>query len=320
MNINEYIKGQRHGKEAHKLERESMRDPFLSDAIDGFDIVNENHTERIGDMRRRILRKTHQTNRWMTYAGIAASLVFIISIGGYFLFNDTQDNFLAQSDFLHQNEAVTEQMAAEPMAIIEEEEIVAKEELRNKSVKQEQLNASEDSQKPISMASSAQYEASNDKAIDVSDKEVVVEEIIVAPEMMIVVEDEKDFISYEDAKVSQEKVILLDSVDIQASMRKKQERGMAAALVFIPEPMIGWETYEKYLTDSLRVPAIGDCVKLKGAVEVTFNIDENGHPLDFVISKSLCPDADTEAIRLIKDGGLWTNKGGYKSMKVVVKF
>ena len=320
MSINEYIKGQRHGKEAHKLERESMRDPFLSDAIDGFDIVSENHTERIGDMRRRILRKTNQTNRWMTYAGIAASLVFIISIGGYFLFNDSQDNYLAQSDFLHKNEAVAEQMAAESMAIIEEEEIDAKEKISYESVKPEQQSASKERREPVSRTSSAQYEVSNNKAIDVTEKEVVVEEIIIAPEMIIVVEDEKDLISYEDAKVSQETVKMPDSIDLQASRSKKLERGIAAALVFTPEPMIGWENYEKYLTDSLRASAIGDCAKLKGAVEVTFDIDENGFPLDFVISKSLCRDADAEAIRLIKDGSLWTNKGGYKSMKVVVKF
>ena len=32
----QYIQGSRKAKEAHRLEKEAMKDPFLSDALDGF--------------------------------------------------------------------------------------------------------------------------------------------------------------------------------------------------------------------------------------------------------------------------------------------
>jgi hypothetical protein len=39
MNFKDYIQGKRHGREANQIEHEAMNDPFLQDAIDGFDNV-----------------------------------------------------------------------------------------------------------------------------------------------------------------------------------------------------------------------------------------------------------------------------------------
>ena len=54
----QYIQGSRKGKEAHRLEKEAMKDPFLSDALDGFQAVKGNHVESIEEMRRRISHRT----------------------------------------------------------------------------------------------------------------------------------------------------------------------------------------------------------------------------------------------------------------------
>ena len=39
MKLLDYIRGLRKGKEAHRLEKESMKDPFLADAMDGYHIM-----------------------------------------------------------------------------------------------------------------------------------------------------------------------------------------------------------------------------------------------------------------------------------------
>ena len=36
MKLSDYIRGFRKGKEAHRLEIEAMRDPFLADALEGY--------------------------------------------------------------------------------------------------------------------------------------------------------------------------------------------------------------------------------------------------------------------------------------------
>ena len=42
MKLLDYIRGLRKGKEAHRLEKESMKDPFLADAMDGYGQVVAN--------------------------------------------------------------------------------------------------------------------------------------------------------------------------------------------------------------------------------------------------------------------------------------
>ena len=43
MKLLDYIRGIRKGKEAHRLQKEAMRDPFLADAMDGYDGMHKGH-------------------------------------------------------------------------------------------------------------------------------------------------------------------------------------------------------------------------------------------------------------------------------------
>ena len=54
MKLLDYIRGLRKGKEAHRLEKESMKDPFLADAMDGYGQVEGNHEQRIGQLRMQV--------------------------------------------------------------------------------------------------------------------------------------------------------------------------------------------------------------------------------------------------------------------------
>ena len=58
MKLLDYIRGLRKGKEAHRLEKESMKDPFLADAMDGYSQVEGNHEERIEKLRMQISAHT----------------------------------------------------------------------------------------------------------------------------------------------------------------------------------------------------------------------------------------------------------------------
>ena len=54
MKLLDYIRGLRKGKEAHRLEKESMQDPFLADAMDGYNQVEGNHEQRIEKLRMQV--------------------------------------------------------------------------------------------------------------------------------------------------------------------------------------------------------------------------------------------------------------------------
>lgn len=100
MKLLDYIRGLRKGKEAHRLEKESMRDPFLADAMDGYQQVEGNHEERIKELQNLItVRSTKKRYSYAITWSIAACLIIGIGISSYFLFlknNMPEDTFIAK--------------------------------------------------------------------------------------------------------------------------------------------------------------------------------------------------------------------------------
>ncbi|CAG9903300.1 Putative outer membrane protein, probably involved in nutrient binding [Bacteroides ovatus] len=100
MKLLDYIRGLRKGKEAHRLEKESMQDPFLADAMDGYNQVEGNHEQRIEKLRMQV--SAHSAKKKNTYAitwSIAACLVIGFGISSYFLFlkkSMTDEVFIAE--------------------------------------------------------------------------------------------------------------------------------------------------------------------------------------------------------------------------------
>lgn len=102
MKLLDYIRGLRKGKEAHRLEKESMQDPFLADAMEGYSQVEGNHEQRIEKLRMQI--SAHSAKKRNTYAiawSIAACLVIGFGISSYFLFlkeSMTDEIFIAKEN------------------------------------------------------------------------------------------------------------------------------------------------------------------------------------------------------------------------------
>ncbi|MBK7288802.1 MAG: carboxypeptidase-like regulatory domain-containing protein [Chitinophagaceae bacterium] len=88
-----------------------------------------------------------------------------------------------------------------------------------------------------------------------------------------------------------------------------------------PEPSDGWGYYDNYLVNNIQLP---DEYKSKpvmtGEVQVSFEVNKNGEPVNFKIIKSLCSKCDKEAIRLIKDGPKWIRKAKNGRTTVTIPF
>jgi hypothetical protein len=87
-----------------------------------------------------------------------------------------------------------------------------------------------------------------------------------------------------------------------------------------PEPSDGWENYDSYLANNLKVPEEKLRLQKKGAVEVSFDVNSKGEPVNITITKSLCKECDEEAIRLIKEGPRWNRKNKKQKARVTVSF
>jgi hypothetical protein len=125
MNIKDYIQGKRHGKEANRLEREAMNDPFLQDAIEGFDSVPDNHLPVIEELENRIQKKsTKKTTHYRIWIfSAAASLVLLLGITTLM-----RKDKLPENDLVHQTtqpaSQVKQQLIERRKSILDTPEIV----------------------------------------------------------------------------------------------------------------------------------------------------------------------------------------------------
>jgi hypothetical protein len=86
MRIRRYIQGHRSGREANRIEREAMRDPFLAEALEGYERTGEKRAPDIDMLRRKIRLRNRRRLDVFKYGSIAASLLFIFAFSIYFGF------------------------------------------------------------------------------------------------------------------------------------------------------------------------------------------------------------------------------------------
>ena len=88
-----------------------------------------------------------------------------------------------------------------------------------------------------------------------------------------------------------------------------------------PEPNDGWEKYDDYLANNLKAPEVnGELEKKGGEVELTFDIDSEGNPVNIKVTKSLCKECDEEAKRLLREGPKWKKKKKREKGKITIAF
>jgi hypothetical protein len=89
-----------------------------------------------------------------------------------------------------------------------------------------------------------------------------------------------------------------------------------------PEPEDGWDNYDSYLSNNLNIDddALRGRQNTGGSVDVSFEVNKDGEPVNFKIEKSLCTKCDQEAIRLIKAGPKWKRKARKGRTTVTISF
>ena len=88
-----------------------------------------------------------------------------------------------------------------------------------------------------------------------------------------------------------------------------------------PEPADGWDNYDAYLANNLNMPEDFKSKESNTAmVQVSFEVDRNGEPINIRVEKSLCKKCDKEAIRLIKEGPKWKRNAKNGRTTVTIPF
>lgn len=102
MKFLDYIQGVRRGKDAHRVEHEAMNDPFLSEAIEGYDSVKGDHAKRIARMQAyvhsRTARPKTRSGAWKVAVAAVALIAFL---SGYFALMNHQSSMAVAHEKEH---------------------------------------------------------------------------------------------------------------------------------------------------------------------------------------------------------------------------
>ena len=78
----------------------------------------------------------------------------------------------------------------------------------------------------------------------------------------------------------------------------------------IEEPEVGWGYYNTYVANNIQIPENVRPKNTRSDVELSFDIDKNGQPINIKVTRSSqCKECDEEAKRLLKEGPKWKRKG-----------
>jgi len=252
MKLLDYIRGLRKGKEAHRLERESMQDPFLADAMDGYSQVEGNHEQRIEKLRMQV--SAHSAKKKNTRAitwSIAACLAIGFGISSYFLFlkkSMTDEVFIAKesvsSKLAEPAIPPTPAIPATPTVPATPQKEIA---LATAKVKTDSTPASEDST-PVSEITARQA----DKKDMIAKIQATSQPQQSTPVATVPVMEEVS----EETAALQEVVATMDTFESESDKKMKMAK---VATILSPNNMI-----KGRVTDEKGEPLIGASVTYKG--------------------------------------------------------
>ena len=323
MKLFDYIKGNRRGKEAHRLEKEAMGDPFLWEALEGFDAVEGNHTEAIERLRRRVTERsaTRRRKRWIWMAsGAAAVLLLFLTIGGRFLFRGPSEPIVPyMAERIEEKETADTSRAESPMEIAQAQEGEREEYpeiVQSPVIVQDQVSA---------LSADIQLE----EAVSMEEPTL---EPVAAPEQ----EAEQAKKITTRSRAATDSTSQLDEVVVTGFGTERREARMDAPTASISaserladriagtstgslpdgEPVGGMEAFRKYIEENKPELYYNSGNPVRGTIILEFRVNRNGRPAGIRVEKGLLSTANEAAKRLLEEGPDWKPANGRVQVKI----
>jgi hypothetical protein len=122
-----------------------------------------------------------------------------------------------------------------------------------------------------------------------------------------------------DVVLQQKEMQADEVVVVGAGVQKKSPARYPQVTIDTLEPTGGLAQFDDYIANNLKMP---DELKTKpgaGEVELSFEVNRQGEPVNITVVRSLCDKCDEEAIRLLKEGPKWKKRKNKKG-KITIKF
>lgn len=127
MNLLDYIRGIKKGKNAHLIEKKAMEDPFLSEALEGFASTEGDHFFKIKSIQNKITKHSKKRINKNRIIAVAAGFLLCIGIGSFFLSREnmsSHDDLLSKVSVDEINIYIPEKEQKEPEIEIQKEKTI----------------------------------------------------------------------------------------------------------------------------------------------------------------------------------------------------
>lgn len=128
----------------------------------------------------------------------------------------------------------------------------------------------------------------------------------------------KDSVTHLDVVLKEQPSSVQEVVVTQGAYRKAPVRRDRMVLDSL-EPAEGWARFDDYVAEHLKRPEDAPEKSFSGEVQLSFDVNSKGEPVNITVEKSLCDRCDEEAIRLLKEGPKWKKKKNRKGW-VTIRF
>jgi hypothetical protein len=344
--IERYHSGQLSAAEMHAMEKAGLDDPFLADALEGYtytttpagdlSALQQKLQLRIGKEKKRP-PLFYIGNNWMKIA----ALFILFAGGGWVVFQ-----MLSTSN--EKNIATVETINEKPPAITtpstadtsrgysdaqENSQTLTIQERPQQNVPQKNETAA---RQPVSPSASATARRSNPVHENNKDQQNNLQEVTAlrqervddsfssigtttaAREKELFKKSTSDTIKNFDVVMKPTEVAPDELIVMNNKAASPQARRRMQVMVDTLEPAEGWTNFDDYIASNIKTPDEFKTKPVKGEVELSFEVNKEGEPVNITVVKSLCEKCDEEAIRLLKEGPKW--KKNKKKGKVKIKF
>lgn len=278
--IQNYLEGKMNASDMHALEKFALDDPFLAAALEGYKTSGTGVEPDLDNLRSRLQERTESKAKkpavgWLTVAS-AAALVLSLSFGAWLIFSHDEQKQIAKTEVSEAKEALP-QLPAD-------------------SLPRDMIEVAPATPAKKSIATSNQKDLGTQTPADLPAKEKSVAKS----------EEPAPIAAVSEPPPAPQADVASPQVESKAAPKAGRARALAGNLDRGAQPVDGWAAFESYLAKNLRRPS-GKSAGLNGKVTVSFLINrETGKPYDVKVERSLHPEYDTEAIRVLKDGPAWS--------------
>jgi RNA polymerase sigma factor (sigma-70 family) len=289
------------GNEANELHPKMVRNYFSEDAEDGYNQLKEDQSDRLKELENQITQQTDEKSgfnmqRWL----IALAVLLIIVLSVFFFLSDkifpAKDTvyFRNRVDSLFISKYTIDSLGAiqlssrAPIATPVLKDSISEIKIETPSQPTDLVDLSQEKSKPP----------------------------------MQVVEKKKSEESRNTIQnqVSEERNnnYSLSNEEIEAlfSAPSKERPKITDDLNQTPKPAIGDKAYNEYINKNHHQLTGDDCANQHGNVILMFKVNRQGRPVDITVLRSLCREADKEAIRLLQEGPNWTLNNNYTHLTI----